>query len=188
MNTTDTAGTAENIEWLARVLAPMLDSTDIMTLDAPALDALDRLFREVTYDRREQVTTRKAQLWRASAITAPDPSALDQTELISSDLGWVSSVALIRRTDTGQHYIVSTNDEETLTWRSDAAGNPYMSTDLRTSGCRESVIEVAGGRGMTRAEAIRAIDTADAERLRPGTDWMWADDDDDDDDDESEGN
>jgi len=179
---TEPTDTTENIEWLARVLVPMLDSTDIMTLDAPALNALERLFREVTHDRREQIATRQAQLWRASAITDPDPSALDQTELISSGLpDWISDVALIRRTDTGQHYIVSTNDDETMTWRSDEHGTRYPST--KYADCTEDNIWVASGRGMTRAQAIRAIDTADTEQIRPGTDWMW----DDDDDTESEG-
>jgi hypothetical protein len=163
--------------WMARNLTEALDGTDIMELSAPALNALERLFDQVTFERREQLEARRKQLWRASAIVV-DPAvlaALARTEIVSGDIhpDWISDVALVRRTDTGQYYIVSTNDEETFVWPADEHGERSGTDNIYS----------VSGRGMTRAQAIRAIDETDAERLRPGFSWMWDDNDDNDDDD-----
>jgi len=155
---------------LAVAITATLDAADITTLDESSVTALQALAGRLNYDRREALAARKRALWREQAVkvSVNALAALTRTEVINGDLGWNSSVALVRRTDTGQHYVVSTNDEETLTWRSDADGNPYMSTDPHMPGIRESVVEAAGGRGMTRAEAIQIIDRTDASRLISG--------------------
>jgi hypothetical protein len=72
----------------------------------------------------------------------------------------------VRRTDTGQHYVVSTNDEETMTWRSDADGSRYPHPQY--ADCTEDEIVRASGRGMTRAQAITALDSAEPAGLAPG--------------------
>jgi hypothetical protein len=152
---------------LARLMTAALNDSDIATMDSDEIGALDRLFDAVTWDRREALAERRRALWQAAAITTPDH--VDGIEIIDGN-AWpdapVVSAALIRRTDTGQHFIVSTNREETLAWRSDERGNPYPDPDGR--GSRESVLFPIGGRGATRADVIRQIAKARPDRLVPG--------------------
>lgn len=155
---------------LAHTVALMLDSTEIGTAGIELAAALGNLFDAVSHHRRHELASRQKQLWRIGAIRVPDAilAGLARTEVISHDLGWQSSAALVRRTDTGQHYVVSTNDEETLTWRCDANGSPYMSTDPHMAGYRETVVEAVCGRGLTRSEAIQLIDQSEPGDLVSG--------------------
>lgn len=152
---------------LARLMTAALNDSVIATMDSDEAAALDRLFDAVTWGRREALTERRRALWQAAATATPD--SVDGIEIIDGN-AWpdapVVSAALIRRTDTSQHFIVSTNREETLAWRSDAHGNPYPNPDGR--GGRESVLFPIGGRGATREQVIRQIAKARPDRLVPG--------------------
>jgi hypothetical protein len=170
------------IAGLADALTASLTRHDavIAHLSQADTDALDRLARAITYDVREQIAARKRALWFEQAITDPPAGTLTRTVIVDSD-AWppgVNKVALVQRTDTGQHYIVSTSIEldcETFTWRSDAKGVTFkrpggdpLGDDNPIGDGREENIYVVSGRGMTRAEAITAIDRADASALVPG--------------------
>jgi hypothetical protein len=161
----------DSITATARWLASALGTADISAMDTPALDALDKLFRAVTHDRREALAERRRVLWQDSAVFVPADAAWSRTEIISLN-AWpeapVARAALIRRTDTGQHFIVSTNREETLVWRSDADGEPYPNPDPRMAGYRETTLYPIEGRGLTRADAIGQVNAADGDKLAPG--------------------
>jgi hypothetical protein len=141
----------------AAALARALGTTDIGTLGKPAADALAALFDAVTYDRREALTARKRTLWRESAVTLPAGFVLNdlrRTQVIDDNANpdAIGSMMLVRRADTGLFYLVSTNDEETLTVLSDASGT-WRSANA---------VLAASGRGLTRAGALEIIDHTDA--------------------------
>jgi hypothetical protein len=146
-----------DITMLAAGLARRLEHTDIAALDAPAADALDKLFDAVTWDRREALAERKRVLWRAAASADPDWTALSRTRLVRELRGveYVSNWVLIQRTDTGRFFIVSTNREETYVFPADADGVRQCATEIPS----------VSGRGLTRAESVTAIDRADASTL-----------------------
>lgn len=168
----DLAGTAD-------ALAEALQVVNISALDKPSLDALGRLFNAVTYDRRETLAARRRSLWRENAVKVPVDvlARLTRIEIVLGCL-WsgASDAALVRRTGTGQHYVVSTNDDETMTWRSDADGTRYPHP--RYADCHEDEIVRASGRGMTRTQAITALNDATPAQLEPGYgDHTWDDED-----------
>jgi hypothetical protein len=170
----------DTIKDLAEQLTSRLAAASIAEMTEADVDALDRLTDAVTWDLREQIQARQRALWRASAITSPPAGTLTRTVVVDSDYhpDWISDVALVQRTDTGQLYIVSTNDDETMTWQCDANGNRYPHPAY--DDCTEDNIVVASGRGLTRAEAIHALDRAEGGKLAPGYP-AWDDDDDDED-------
>jgi hypothetical protein len=140
-----------DIAMLATGLARQLEHTDITALDAPAVDALDKLFETVTWERRDALAARKRALWRAAASADPDWTALPHTRLVRR-LPWQTDAILIERTDTGQFFVVSTNFEETFVFLTDA--------DLGDDMARDE-ISIASGRGMTRTESVTAVDAHD---------------------------
>jgi hypothetical protein len=154
---------------LADMVATSLARTDVATLSQADTDALDRLAGAITWDLREQITARKRELWFEAAVTDPPAGSLTRTVIVSSPApgDWLSA-ALIQRTDTGQHYIVSTSQkyQETLTWRCDEAGQRYPHPDV--ADCTENEVLKASGRGLSRAEALAIIDQAAASALMPG--------------------
>ena len=136
-------------------------------LDPATCTALDDLFRAVTHDARQALRDRQTALWREAAVkvSLDDLAALTRTEIVDGDANpWaLGDMALIRRTDLDTYFLVSTNDEETLTVMSDAQGRwPKSSADA-------SVLD-ASGHGLTRAAAIKIIDQAPV----PVTDSMRA--------------
>jgi hypothetical protein len=144
----------------AAALAVALRTTDISTLGKPAADALGMLFDEVTYDRREALAARKRVLWREAAITLPVEFVLNgliRTQVISDNANpaALGSMALVRRIDTGLFYLISTNNEETLTVLSDESG-------AWPEDSHADSILAASGRGLTRASALEIIDRTDA--------------------------
>jgi hypothetical protein len=145
-----------DIAMLATELAGRLDRADITGLDQPTVDALDRLFEAVTWERREALDERKRVLWREAASADPDWTTLRRTRLIR-ELGrgaeYVSDWVLVQRTDTGQFFIVSTGREETYVFPAGADG---------TRASRYEIPSVSG-RGMTRTESVTAVDAHDGE-------------------------
>ena len=192
MDTTDRLKN-ENIERMARMLAGMLKGmrgswegtakvlgdnatrepeghSDLSSLDAGTVAALRQLISELGYSWRVRLDLRERELWREQAIMFPDAAELTRTSIGSGngdDAAKYADQVIVQRTDTGQHYLVSTNDVETYVFLCDADGER---TDL-------SEIPCVSGRDVTRAKAIRGIDRADAAHLVTWADY-WADDDD----------
>jgi hypothetical protein len=185
----------KNIERMARLLTGMLASmrrdwestarvlgdnatrepegrSGLAWLDADAVTALRRLTDELGHSWRVRLDLRARELWREQAIMFPHAAELTRTSIGSGngdDPARYADQVHVQRTDTGQHYLVSTNDVETYVFPCDADGNRTDSSE----------IPCVSGRGVTRAEAIRGIDRTDAARLVTWTDYRADDDDDD---------
>lgn len=150
---------------LAVAMTAALDTADVTALDEPAVSALQALSGRLNYKQREALDGRRRALWRESAIVTPDASQFSRLVITDDDANpdALGSMALVQRTDTGLFYLVSTNDEETLTVLTDAAGTwPEESTD--------ATVNAATGRGLTRAEALAILDKTD--RIVTQAEWL----------------